>query len=496
MDDILRRGRFKKPEEPFVLKFSSSTDIDRRIFEADILVDMAHVIMLVKKGIISKEHGSKILKALEKIKAMNYDELVKGGFEDIHVAIETKLIEMLGEDVGGRLHTARSRNDEVATCLRLRLRWDLQEIMLLMISLMKTLLSIAKEHIWTVMPGYTHCQRAQPVTLAHHLLAYFDMFQRDLERLLDTYKRVNKSPLGAAALATTGFPIDREMTARLLGFDGIVENSMDAVSSRDFLLETLSCLAILSTNISRLAEELILWSSSEFGFAELPEEYTSTSSIMPQKKNPDVLELIRAKCAQNFGDLTTCLSIVKALPLTYNRDLQQLTPNLWRVLDNIKGSLRILSGILEKTRFNKDNMMKAAYESLITATDLADLIVSERGLPFRTAHTIVGALILEILNMKLRFDQINSKLLDSISVKVYGKPLLIKDEKIKEALDPVKSVERRKVIGGPSPETVKKVLERREEFLENLHFEVEKIRQKEFEVERDLNKYVHEITGE
>ena len=492
-DDILRRGRFKAPKDSFALRYSSSIDFDRKILEADILVDMAHTIMLTETGILSKEDGAKILDALDKIRGMDYEELTRGDFEDIHVAIETRLIQMLGENVGGRMHTARSRNDEISTCLRLRLRWDLQEVMSLTIDLMKTLLLIAKEHIWTIMPGYTHCQRAQPVTLAHHLLAYFDMFQRDLERLLESYKRVSKSPLGAGALATTSFPINRQLTAELLGFEGIVENSIDAVSSRDFLLEALLCLAILGSNISRLAEELILWSTSEFGFVELPDEYTSTSSIMPQKKNPDVMEITRARCGQIFGDLMSCLSIIKALPLTYNRDLQQLTPNAWRAIDNVKEILVILRKVLEKAKFNEDKMAKATYESFVTATDLADMLVREKGIPFRTAHTIVGALILEAMEKELGLDQIDSKLLDMISVRVYGKPLAVDNDKIKDALDPRKSVERRKVVGGPSPEIVEKALKRREEVLEKLSSEVSKIKQREIEVKGKLSEYIQKV---
>ena len=484
--DILRRGRLKGVKPPEVDAYTSSLEADRWLFKSDIMVDKAHVIMLTEQGVIKPEEGLAILKTLEEIERLNYEELVKGSFEDIHVAIESKVIEVLGESVGGKMHTARSRNDEVATCLRLTVRSQIVEILKELLNLLRVLHVRSLEELNTIMPGYTHTQHAQPVTLAHHLTAHFDALTRDFERLLDAYKRVNRSPLGACALTTTGFPINRFRTAELLGFDGLVENSMDAVSSRDFILETLSSIAILATNLSRIAEELVLWSSSEFKFVELPDEYSSTSSIMPQKKNPDTMELTRAKAGRIYGNLMGALTMLKALPLTYNRDMQEVTPRLWDSIETVKYMLKIVSGVMEKAIFNREVMRKSALEGFSTATELADLLVRKRGLAFRTAHMIVGALVLEALKRGLKPDEINSRLLDEVSMKVYGKPLGLTDEEVKSALDPEKFVDVRRVIGGPSPSTVKKALEYREKTLKILEDEVKRLEDREAKVEKTL----------
>ncbi|MEM2850035.1 MAG: argininosuccinate lyase [Candidatus Bathyarchaeia archaeon] len=491
--DILRRGRLKGLKPPEVDAYTSSLEADRWLFKSDIMVDKAHVIMLIEQAVIKPGDGLAILETLEELENLSYGELIKGPFEDIHVAIESRVIERLGEDVGGRMHTARSRNDEVATCLRLTIRSQLVEILKELLNLLKVLHTRSRGELNTIMPGYTHTQHAQPVTLAHHLTAYFDMLARDFERLLDAYKRVNRSPLGACALATTGFPINRFRTAELLGFDGLIENSMDAVASRDFILETLSDIAILATDLSRIAEELILWSSSEFKFVELPDEYSSTSSIMPQKKNPDTMEITRAKAGRIYGNLMGALTMLKALPLTYNRDMQEVTPRLWDSIETVKYMLKIVSGALEKAVFNREVMRRAALEGFSTATELADLLVRRMGLAFRTAHMIVGALVLEALKRGLKPDEVDSRLLNEASMKVYGKPLGLTDEDVKNALDPEKFVNARKVMGGPSPNTVEEALKRRENMLNALKSEIERLENREAEVEKRLKNAVESL---
>jgi len=491
--DILRRGRLKGFKPPEVDAYTSSLEADRWLFKSDIMVDKAHVIMLTEQGVIKVEEGLAILETLEELEHLSYEELVKGPFEDVHVAIESRVIERLGEDIGGKMHTARSRNDEVATCLRLTVRRQVIEILRELLNLLKVIYDRSLGELNTIMPGYTHTQHAQPVTLAHHLLAHFDALARDFERLLDAYKRVNKSPLGACALATTGFPISRFRTAELLGFDGLVENSMDAVSSRDFILEILSDIAILATDLSRIAEELVLWSSSEFKFVELPDEYSSTSSIMPQKKNPDTMEITRAKAGRIYGNLMSTLSMLKALPLTYNRDMQEVTPRLWDSIETVKYMLRIVSGALKGAVFNREVMRRAADEGFSTATELADVLVRKKGLAFRTAHMIVGALVLEALKRGLKPGEVDSRLLNEVSERVYGKPADLTDEEVKNALNPEKFISARSIIGGPSPSTVEEALKRREELLSILKCKVECLENREVEVERSLNNAIASI---
>ncbi len=462
MGDILRRGRLKVERPPEVAGYSSSIVDDERLFHADILVDLAHVVMLTEEGIIASTHGARILQALKKVEDEGFQGLKPGPhLEDVHVAIESRLIALLSEDVGGRIHTGRSRNDEVVTCIRLRLREDLIEVMERLLRLLGTCVKRAEENVDTVMPGYTHTQHAQPVTFAHWLLAHFDALSRDLERLQQAFTRVNLSPLGAAALATTGFPINRHRTAELLGFDGLLENSMDAVGSRDFAAETLAALSILSCNLSRVAEELILWSTSEFGMVELNDAYASTSSIMPQKKNPDIMELTRAKTGRVQGDLLAVLTMLKGLPLTYNRDFQEVTPRLWDAVDSVKATLQVINGTLETLTLRKDVMLRRVTETFATATELADTVVRETGLPFRTAHMVVGALVKKALQEGVKPSQVTSGYLDVVSMEVLGKPLNLGEVKVRAALDPVNCVEARKVTGGPNQREVKRMLKER-----------------------------------
>jgi argininosuccinate lyase len=430
-----------------VLDFISSRTADRRIFEADLLVDRAHLIMLQEQCLISGEIVSKIIDALDHLKE---SDLCEG--EDIHEAIEAYILECVGPE-GGRMHTGRSRNDEVATCIRLALRSEMLGLMDEQISLIKTLVDLAAKHTDTIIPGFTHTQHAQPTTLAHHLLAHADAFLRDLERIEGAYVRVNKSPLGSAAFASTGFKIDRRRTAELLGFDGLVENSMDAVSTRDFILEVLSDLSILMVNLSKLAEEIILWSSSEFGYIELDNLFASTSSIMPQKKNPDTAELARAKAGSVVGGLVSALTICKSLPMSYNRDLQEVTPHLWRAVDSARSTVRIIDGCLSTLRFNEKRMKEGAGLGFSTATELADSLVRITGMPFRTAHKIVGRLASMNEHPTL-------EMLDAAAMEIAGfEPSQhgFGDEALEMALDPMSNVALRSGIGGPSPSQTKRL---------------------------------------
>ncbi|VVB95548.1 Fumarate hydratase class II [uncultured archaeon] len=431
--------------------FTSSMEADRKIFDADIEVDKAHVVMLKEQDIINAADCSAILSGLDKIKKDGISAL-DTSYEDVHIALEARLIEIVGEDTGGRMHSARSRNDEVATCIRIALREELLNLMDEVHDLVSTLIELAAKHHETIMPGYTHTQHAQPTTLAHHLLAHSNAFLRDLERLKRAYERTNQSPLGAAAFASTGFQINRKRTVELLGFDSIIENSMDAVSTRDFMIESISSFANLMTDLSRLAEELILWSSSEFGFIELDDSYSSTSSIMPQKKNPDIAELMRAKTGTIHGALVSVLTICKALPYSYNRDLQEATPHLWRACDTARSCARMAEGMVRTMKTDKENMRNASGKGFMCATELADTIVRNTGIPFRTAHHIVGSIA--------KSGKIPTiSVLDDLSMDIIHKKLSengLSEKAIVEALDPLGNIKRRRVPGGPAPKETKR----------------------------------------
>lgn len=449
--NILRRGRLSAEPDEDIKRFTSSMEADRRLFDADIEVDRAHVAMLREQDIISAHDCAAILSGLEKIKADGISAL-DTSYEDVHIALEARLIELVGEDTGGRMHSARSRNDEVATCIRLALRAELMALMEELHDLTAALIDTASEHRETIMPGYTHTQHAQPTTLAHHLLAHATAIVRDIERLNGAYGRTNLNPLGAAAFASTGFPIDRKRTTELLGFDGTLGNSMDAVSTRDFMIESMSCFSNLMTSLSRMAEELILWSSSEFDLIELDDSYSSTSSIMPQKKNPDIAELMRAKTGTVNGALVSVLTVCKALPYSYNRDLQEATPHLWRAADTVRSSARMACGMVSTMKVKKENMKLSSDRGFMTATELADTIVRTTGIPFRTAHHIVGAVARsEKIPSLSDLDDISMKL---IHEKLSAKGLTEKD--IEEALDPAVNINKRTVTGGPAPKETKR----------------------------------------
>jgi len=465
-----------------VSDYLSSREADERIFEADLLVDKAHLVMLKEQGLISEEVCSYIMAALNDLMQAGPQSL--GAGEDVHEAIEAYIVSEIGPE-GGRMHTGRSRNDEVATCIRLALRSQMLDLMGEQICLISTLVRLAGKHTDTVIPGFTHTQHAQPTTLAHHLLAHADAAGRDLARLEDAYSRVNQSPLGAAAFASTGFKIDRQMTCNLLGFEGLVENSMDAVSTRDFILEVLAGLSILMVNLSRLAEELVLWSTSEFCYLELDNLYASTSSIMPQKKNPDTAELARGKTGSVLGCLMAALSICKGLPLSYNRDLQEVTPHLWRGMDWARSTVCILDGCVSSLKFNLERLETCSGAGFSTATEIADSLVRITGMPFRTAHRIVG----KIAASGRKPSQAE---LDEIALEMAGfkaSERSFSEIDLERALDPRSNVALRANTGGPAPAETGRMIKDR---LERIAASEERLAERRSRVEKALGELAAE----
>ncbi|AFC99291.1 argininosuccinate lyase [Methanocella conradii HZ254] len=491
-EDILRRGRLSAAKSEEINAFTSSLQADRWIFPSDIMVDKAHTAMLAKQGVIEKKDAASILKAIGEIEAEGVDSVHIEQFEDVHMAIESRLIKRVGEGVGGRMHSGRSRNDEVATCIRISARNELLGLMTDLLELRSAIVRLAEDNVDTVMPGFTHLQHAQPTTLAHHLMAHASAMDRDFERLLDAYKYVNLNPLGSAAFASTGFPLDREYTTRLLGFDRPMDNSMDGVSSRDFILTTLSAIAILETDLSRLADELVLWSTPEFGFVELDDAYASTSSIMPQKKNPDVLELVRGRCGTVIGHMVSAFTIVKGLPYSYNSDLQEVTPQLLRSFEISRSSTRILAGAVSTLKVNRDEMARKSTMGFTTATEIADTIVRATGLPFRTAHGIVGRLARGGGDPSL--DDV-----DEASMAMIGRKLSdmgLTEEMLEEAKDPMKNVERRKILGGPAKSAIRKKLAAENARLKADEKALAALREKLDEASGELSRIVDEIVLE
>ena len=445
-------GRFREKTSMIAESFTESISFDKRLWQYDIQGSIAHAKMLGKQGIIPRKDSEKIIRGLEDIAK----EIAAGKFifredlEDIHMNIETALISKIG-DVGRKLHTARSRNDQVALDLRLYIRSEVHEIISLMKTFQRTLLTSASKYMNALMPGYTHLQRAQPVLLSHHLLAYVEMLQRDVRRLKTVYEGANQMPLGSCALAGTTLPVDREYVTQLLGFDGISQNSIDAVSDRDFAIEFLSASAVLIMHLSRLAEELILWSTEEFKFIELPDAFTTGSSIMPQKKNPDVAELIRGKTGRVYGNLIALLTVMKGLPLSYNRDLQEDKIPVFDTVDAVKSCLLVLNEMFPGIAFDTKRMRDTAGDAYSTATDIAEYLV-KKGIPFRHAHEITGRIVLSCITHKKRLDQLSLKELRTFS------PLISSD--IFSFLKPEESVRNRKSKGGTAPDEVKKQIKR------------------------------------
>lgn len=450
-------GRFAKGNDHLMEDFHSSIRFDKRLYKEDITGSLAHSKMLGKQGIISKEDADIISKALKEILA----EIEAGeaefdvAAEDIHMNVETMLIAKIG-DVGKKLHTARSRNDQVALDARLYLLKETDNIISLLKEMEETLLAMAEDHKETVMPGYTHLQKAQPVTFAHHLLAYFEMFLRDIGRLVDSKKRLSVMPLGSGALAGTVFPLDREYVAEELGFDAITMNSMDGVSDRDFIIEFLSAASMIMMHLSRFSEEVVLWSSGEFAFVTLDDAYSTGSSIMPQKKNPDAAELVRGKTGRVYGDLMALLTVMKGIPLAYNKDMQEDKEALFDAVDTLKGCLMIFRPMLATLKINKDIMRKTAEGGFINATDAADYL-AERGVPFREAHAIIG-------NIVLHCEREGKALKDLTPEEWQGFSNVFGDD-IYHFISIESSVNRRNVPGAPAPAQTEQALKKARERL-------------------------------
>jgi len=457
MSEKLWAGRFKEKTAKIVETFTSSIDVDRRLYVYDIQGSIAHCRTLAKAAIISAEEAEELIAGLEKI----MQEIDKGtlpfsdALEDIHTHIESRLAEIAGK-VAHKLHTARSRNDQVALDVRLYLRDTVRSIIQHLFELQNVLVGLAKRHIETVLPGYTHLQRAQPILLAHHLMAYYEMFSRDAERLQDSLVRINVMPLGSAALAGTPHSIDRQYTAGLLEFEEVSANSVDSVSDRDFIIEFLSAAGICMMHLSRLSEELIIWSSAEFGFIELPDAFATGSSIMPQKKNPDVAELIRGKSGRVFGNLMAMLTLMKSLPLSYNRDMQEDKTLLFDAADILTACLEIYIQLLPNIKINKTMMRKAAAGGYLNATDMADYLVT-KGMPFREAHHCVGQIVSYALGLKKEIHELSIKELQQHAPQI--------EDDIFDYLGTQQMIDRRTSIGGTATQTVKTAIKAAEQRL-------------------------------
>jgi len=453
MSKLLRGGRLSPVRED-VAKFTSSMKDDVRLVKAVVDINKAHVIMLTEQKIIKKSDGVKLLQALIKLSTKKFADSI----EDVHMAMEEEVLKEAGEVAGGNLHIAKSRNDQVATAIRMELRNELLSLMRAVSHVQDHLAEVAEEHVNTVILEYTHLQPAQPVTFAHYLLSHYAALERDLQRLQNAYSRVNLCPLGAGALATTSFPINRDRTAELLGFDGLAENSIDAVGSRDFITETLAVLTLIAVNLSRFAEDLIVWSSPDFGVVEIPDKFASTSSIMPQKKNPEVLEIIRARASHVLGDFVASAAAVKSLPSTYNLDFQEITPKLWASIENVQASLDMFHKLLPQLKVTADISGKADA-SFVAATELANVLVRKYNIPFRTAHKLVGAFVKSLMEAKLTFADAKPAMLQKAAEEVVSIKLTVKAEDLKALADPLALVEACNVKGGPAPTEVKKALD-------------------------------------
>ncbi len=451
-------GRFTKETDELVNRFNASITFDKRFFKQDILGSIAHVTMLEKQGILTCDEKDAIVTGLKGI----LDDIENGSLvidetaEDIHSFVEGTLIERIGEP-GKKLHTGRSRNDQVALDMRLYIRDEIIEVNDLVKDLMKVIHRIMKENITTYMPGFTHLQKAQPVTFAHHMGAYFEMFRRDRGRLRDIYDRMNYCPLGAGALAGTTYPLDRNDTATLLKFDGPTFNSMDSVSDRDYLIELLSAFSTIMMHMSRLCEEVIMWNSDEYHFVEMDDTYSTGSSIMPQKKNPDIAELIRGKTGRVYGALTAILTTMKGIPLAYNKDMQEDKELTFDAVDTVKGCLALCEGMLDTMKINPEKMEASAKQGFTNATDAADYLVNH-GVAFRDAHGIIGQLVLTCIEKGIS--------LDELPLEEYKKISPVFEEDIYDAISMETCVERRNTIGAPGPTAMKAVIAMNEEYLE------------------------------
>ena len=453
-------GRFTKETDQLVYNFNASISFDQKFYQQDIKGSIAHATMLGEAGIITKEESEKIVEGLKGILSdVEEGKLeISSKYEDIHSFVEATLIDRIG-DTGKKLHTGRSRNDQVALDMRLYTRDEVTALQGLLKDLMTTLHNIMKDNLDTYMPGFTHLQKAQPVTFAHHVGAYMEMFKRDYDRLSDIYDRMNYCPLGAGALAGTTYPLDRKMTADLLGFYGPTLNSMDSVSDRDYVIELLSALSTICVHLSRFSEEIIIWNSNEYQFIELDDSYSTGSSIMPQKKNPDIAELVRGKTGRVYGALISILTTMKGIPLAYNKDMQEDKELTFDAIDTVKGCIALFNGMISTMKLNKENMKVSAMKGFTNATDAADYLV-KNGVPFRDAHGIIGQLVLYCID--------NNKAIEELSIEELQKISPVFKEDIYDAISLKTCVEKRNTIGAPGPEAMKQVIEINEEFLKNI----------------------------
>ena len=450
-------GRFENQTEKAAFDFQSSIHVDRRLYREDIVGSVAHAKTLNRCGVLTNEETIEVEKALNEILKDIEDGKLHIGMdhEDIHTFVESTLTERIG-DLGKKIHTGRSRNDQVATDFRLYLGREVDNIVELVKDLEAALLSIAEDNLNTILSGYTHMQKAQPLTLGHHLMAYFEMFRRDIERLLDAKKRIMVMPLGSGALAGTTFDLDRDYTCQLLGFNDITYNSLDGVSDRDFALELVSDLSIIMMHLSRFCEEIILWATGEFSYVEMDDGYSTGSSIMPQKKNPDMAELIRGKTGRVYGSNITLLTMMKSLPLAYNKDMQEDKEAVFDAIDTVKACVEVFTGMIKTTRFNKDRMYEASEDGYTNATDLADYLV-RKGVPFRETHEISGQIVQFAIRQEKKLSEISLEDLKGFSE-------LIEDDIYKE-ISVETCVNKRRLIGGPAREAVLKSIQRGKEFL-------------------------------
>lgn len=450
-------GRFTKEENQLVHNFNESLSFDQKFYKQDIQGSLAHVKMLGKQGIITTDEMNDIIKGLESIRVdLDNGTLQFDNSEDIHSFVEAHLIERIG-DAGKKLHTGRSRNDQVALDMKLYTRHEVEEINDLLKTLLNSLLKVMEENTETFMPGFTHLQKAQPITLAHHFGAYFEMFKRDRSRLDDIHKRMNLCPLGSGALAGTTYPLDREYTANLLGFDGPTLNSMDSVSDRDYLIEFLSALSTIMMHLSRFCEEICIWNSNEYRFVNIDDSYSTGSSIMPQKKNPDIAELIRGKTGRVYGALASILTIMKGIPLAYNKDMQEDKELTFDAIDTVKGCLALFNGMIKTMHVNKETMAASSKNGFTNATDAADYLV-KHGVPFRDAHGIIGQLVLICIDKGIA--------LDDLPLEEYKKISSVFEEDVYEAISMKTCVSLRQTIGAPGHEAMQKVIDINSRYLE------------------------------
>ena len=450
-------GRFTKETDQLVYNFNASISFDQKFYRQDIEGSIAHVCMLGKQGILTEEEMQAIVKCLDEIRT-EVDEgklEISSEYEDIHSFVEANLIDRLG-DTGKKLHTGRSRNDQVALDMRLFTRLQVLEMDGLLKELLEVILRIMKENTDTIMPGFTHLQKAQPITLAHHMGAYFEMFKRDRQRLKDIFFRMNYCPLGSGALAGTTYPLDREYTAQLMGFFGPTLNSMDGVSDRDYLIEFLSALSTVMMHLSRFSEEIIIWNSNEYQFVEIDDAYSTGSSIMPQKKNPDIAELVRGKTGRVYGALMSLLTTMKGIPLAYNKDMQEDKELSFDAFDTAKGCVALFTGMLDTMQFNKDVMRKSANNGFTNATDAADYLVNH-GVPFRDAHGIIGQIVLYCID--------ENKAIYDMSLEELKKFSEVFEEDIYDAISMETCVNKRLTIGAPGKEMMEKVISIEEAYL-------------------------------